>query len=925
MVRRILPILLLAVVVLAEASPAEPSSPADTLIVIRPELTERAPRIPGFIPRQFAQRPRVALVLSGGGARGAAAIGVLQVLERNGIPVDLIVGTSIGSIVGGLYASGYSTDELERLLDTTRWDEIMSLNDDARRRDMFLDQKLAGDKSVLVLRFKGLEPVLPESFSTGQRLTNFLNLLTLRSVYKPDPTFDQLRIPFRAVTTDLVSGKAVVLDRGDLAEAMRASMAIPLLFSSVKRDTLQLLDGGLVANLPVDEAREAGADIVISVDMTSPLRPRSMLNAPWEIADQITTIMMQEAKLRAREKSEVVIIPAIGNHLSSDFGGLDSLIALGRAATDSALPIIRQVLARRARSQFAEQIDIEYRNLTWRATALGNAIPLPAEIADYRSQESVTHSDLRALAGQLAEDGQFAEVELAVRTSGDSTDIELRLRPYPVIRSVELVGVDKVSRDTIETMIRPMLGRPLNVRAAEQVLDRILEVYRERGYVLARIRHVRYDSTQHTATLEIDEGVVERSEVRGSDKTRDWVIWRELPWSNGEVFHMDAAARGIANLYGTNLFEQVLVSVRHEGPGLEKNIVVVNVRERNTELIRLGLRVDNDRNIQPSIDLRDENFLGAGAELGAIVGFGPRNLHLLGELRATRIFNSYLTFGLKTYYGVRDVNVYTDAPFTDPKQFDRIRIGEYRERRFGAMFSFGTQLERLGNVTVDGRFERLSLSNVFAEPIADQTYRISSIKLGTTIDTQDKYPFPGDGVVIDLSYESAFMKPIEAVGFTKFFMSYERYHAVADGHTLRPKIVLGVADETLPLSEQFSLGGQHSFFGYPEDNARGRQLLLGSIEYQYQLPLRLFFDTYFKARYDIGSIWLKPEEIRLEDLEHGIGVSLAFDTPVGPAEFSVGRSFVLRKDLLERPVSWGPLSFYFSIGYPLTIHHQDSF
>jgi NTE family protein len=133
----------------------------------------------------------------------------------------------------------------------------------------------------------------------------------------------------------------------------------------------------------------------------------------------------------------------------------------------------------------------------------------------------------------------------------------------------------------------------------------------------------------------------------------------------------------------------------------------------------------------------------------------------------------------------------------------------------------------------------------------------------------------------------------------------------------RPKIVLAVGDETLPLSEQFSLGGQTSFFGYPEDNAWGRQLFVASLEYQYELPLKLFFDTYVKARYDLGSTWLKPEEIRLEDMEHGLGVSIALDTPVGPAEFSLGRSFYLRKDLLTHPLTWGPMMFYFSIGTPL--------
>ena len=126
-----------------------------------------------------------------------------------------------------------------------------------------------------------------------------------------------------------------------------------------------------------------------------------------------------------------------------------------------------------------------------------------------------------------------------------------------------------------------------------------------------------------------------------------------------------------------------------------------------------------------------------------------------------------------------------------------------------------------------------------------------------------------------------------------------------------------MADDALPLSEQFSLGGQQSFFGFREDDARGRQMLVAGLEYQDRLPFSLFFDTYFKARYDFGSVWQRIEAMRLEDFKHAVGLTLGFDTPIGPAEFSIGRSFYLRKDLLSRPVSLGPFAAYFSIGYPI--------
>jgi NTE family protein len=149
------------------------------------------------------------------------------------------------------------------------------------------------------------------------------------------------------------------------------------------------------------------------------------------------------------------------------------------------------------------------------------------------------------------------------------------------------------------------------------------------------------------------------------------------------------------------------------------------------------------------------------------------------------------------------------------------------------------------------------------------------------------------------------------------FFSYEKYQTIVKNHTLHPRVMIGVADETLPISEQFSLGGQQNFFGFREDNTRGKQLVAASLEYQYKLPFLILFDAYFKARYDLGAMWAKTEEIRLEDFKHGIGITLGLDTPIGPADFSLGRSFYIRNDLLHRPVSFGPFVLYFSIGYPI--------
>ena len=862
-------------------------------------------------------RPRVGLVLSGGGARGVAAIGVLRAFERHQIPIDLIVGTSMGSIVGGLYAAGYSTEQLVELTDTTQWNDLLSFTAEARRRDLFYDQKMAEDRSVLVIRFDKFQPILPEAVSTGQRLTDYLNILALQGIYHPEPTFDNLRIPFRAIATDLISGKRIILDRGSLGEAMRASMTVPLLFNSVKRDTLELMDGGLISNIPADVAMDMGMDVIVAVDITSPLRPANMLDAPWEVADQIIGIMAQFPNEVERQLAHVVIEPPIGDHLSTDFGGLDSLILLGDEAGEEAIPQIQKILeSRLERQQQGRDAGRVFPHavLSYDPDVLPGKWPL--ELERLAAQDTLSEQALRLAATGIYRTGEFGNVAFEVEQDSQRTVVLLAVTPHPVLREVRFEGNHVVPTDTLRRPFEPLLGLRLNSQKSRAAMEHLLGMYRDRGLSLARIRRVSFDTTSGTATITLDEGIIYRRDIIGTTKTRDYVIWRELPFKERSVFQMKEAAQGLRNLYSTNLFEQVAITVAQEGDSAQHQVVRIEARERPTRLIRLGLRADNERNIQPSIDVRDENFLGIGSELGARFFGGTRNRRYSAQFKATRIFDSYLTFNLEGYYAIRDVNVFSNKPSTSTVRWNRVRSGEFREERRGGTVSFGTQLERLGAVTVAGRLEHQRVWSIFEHPVALESFKIASIKFLTTVDTKDRSWFPRDGITLNFSYESALVHVPGAVGFTKMQFTYDNFSSLGR-HTLNPRIIVGTADQTLPITEQFSLGGQDSFFGLREDDQRGRQILVASLGYRYESPIRIFFDTYLKVRYDFGWIWPGAEQVRIKDLHHGIGIALALDTPIGPAEFAVGRSFFIRKDLLNNPLSFGPVVTYFSVGLPM--------
>ena len=519
-------------------------------------------RIPNFLPFKSVKRPKVGVVLSGGGARGIASIGVLKALEDADIPIDFIAGTSIGSIVGGLYASGYSIQQLQTMIDTTNWDDVLSFNDEARRSDLFLDQKVAADRSILTVRFEGLEPVLPQSLSTGQHLMNYLNLLVLQGIYHPNPSFDDLRIPFRAVTTDLVSGNSVVLDRGDLTEALRASVSIPLLFSPVQRDSTRLTDGGLVSNIPVSVAKNWGADVIIAVDVTSPLRPLSKLNAPWEVADQILGITMLSSKRLQLADASVVIRPNLGAHLSDDFTDVDSLVAQGEVAAKQAIDTLKLLLERKEDARTAidpEEGLIRNAHLSFDALSLDER--WLTTVMNLAREHDIHERKLQALVNSIYESGEFEDVRIDAEIDSGSTSLRLVMVPTPALQSIEILGTKLVGIDTLKAVFQPLLGHRLNFIKSRKALEKALSIYRDRGYSLARIREAVLDRPSGKAIVRIDEGVVYRRDIRGTTSTKDYVIWRELPWNEGDVFQVRKIASGISNLYGTNLFEQVFVDV----------------------------------------------------------------------------------------------------------------------------------------------------------------------------------------------------------------------------------------------------------------------------------------------------------------------------------------------------------------------------
>jgi len=269
---------------------------------------------------QAQERPRVGLVLSGGGARGLSHVGVLKVLEEQRIPIDAIAGTSMGAIVGGLYASGMTADELDKAFRAIEWEAVFARRVDRQHLSQRRKEEDFEISPVIELGLREGELRTPVAAASSRGLETLLRRYTLpvRAVRE----FDRLPIPFRAVATDLETGAAVVLDRGDLALALRSSMSVPGVFPPTEVDGRILGDGGLVNNVPVDVARAMGVDVVIVVNIGTPLAGREALQSAVGITAQMINILTEQnvqRSLATLGERDLLITPPLGSLSSADF------------------------------------------------------------------------------------------------------------------------------------------------------------------------------------------------------------------------------------------------------------------------------------------------------------------------------------------------------------------------------------------------------------------------------------------------------------------------------------------------------------------------------------------------------------------------------------------------------------------------------
>ena len=279
------------------------------------------------------KNPRVGLVLSGGGAKGLAHIGVLKTLDSLGVRIDYVAGTSMGAVMGGLYATGYTGKQIDSIISATDFDLLIT--DDVPRKSRTFYERKNAEKYALTLPFNNFKIQLPSSISRGQNVFNLLSKLTLDVSGVED--FSKLPIPFYCIATDMLTGKEVVLDRGNLAQAISASSALPTLYQPVRLDNKLLMDGGIVNNYPILGLESKDLDIIIGVDVQDDLLTINKLESVSNILIQISNFRVAKEMVGKSKLTDIYIKPEVSEYSLVSFKEGAEIIRKGQTAITSQL------------------------------------------------------------------------------------------------------------------------------------------------------------------------------------------------------------------------------------------------------------------------------------------------------------------------------------------------------------------------------------------------------------------------------------------------------------------------------------------------------------------------------------------------------------------------------------------------------------
>lgn len=884
------------------AAPVEPPQirviPPDFVFQFRPMA-----EVPG--------RPTVALVLSGGGARGVGHIGVLQALEEGGYPVDAVVGTSAGSLFGALWACGFSGSQIETLFDRVDFNRAF-LDPLVRQPGKTLDEDEAENGTLIGVQVEEGLPTFAMGLRSGREIQRSLEGLLARGVYFSGGSFDRLRVPFRAVATNLQTGQERVFDRGDLVEVLRASMAVPGAFRPLVIEGQQYVDGALVENLPVFVAKRAfQPGLTLASDVSTPMDNRPTTNF-FSVTARSLDLAIEQRQRESRAAATVLVRPDLEGADFFDYGKqLPMLVKAGRAAFAAQEEAFRGAI----RSAFGEETPLPFSRVE--APGLEELDPRLGGVLAELVPEGRPVLRMRLLAAmQQAIVHGYARGVRAEAVQGDGGPfLRLRFDPFPVVTGWTVEAPDPW-RKGLEQEMRSALpvGERFNPARFGAVLGRWVHLMALEGAPLADARGSGVDDVTGHVRVCIREPELRALEVQ-SERPGD------------RAYLTEAMGMLLGRPLRTRELRQAL-DLAEERLHLAELRYVLRPRPgpdgvEGGELLLVPIPA---RRLSYDLNLGYESTLGGevGLRFTALnLGNRPVGLEVVGTRNRLQkaasaeihmpLFGERPGAGVQVWADAFEQRLATPVPFPLAEGFtDTLNLKVKRgDLGLGVYWRFGNKGQ--GRLALDGSYRWASYAQ--DETLGRRSQRFA--RLSAEWDNFDRHTFPRRGLMLRGHYGVG--KSLDGLAPDGMFrMAYFRARGLAEFSPRRAPMGLGLDldvewgyGQDLPLDRWWVLGGPSFLVGSKALGFLAPNVLVGRFGVPFRMNGPFGLSLQMVPRVDYGFTGGSPEGLFRDQRGHGAGLLVRTMMAKFYVELSYGW---MRTRLPDQP--WGPFhgSFNAQIG-----------
>lgn len=805
-----------------------------------------------FYKPEFIDSLTIGIALSGGGARGTAHLGFLKGMEEVGLPISQLTGSSIGSVLGALYIAGYTSEEILQIVQEYDWEQIY--NNKADRTDIIVPQKKHSNSYFLTLRLSERGPFIPISLSSGQKLLEKLNyyLTPLSFHYYND--YGKMPIPFKIISTDLLKGEKVLLDRGSLGLNLLSSMSYPLIFSPVKIDEKLLIDGGIADNIPVDEL-DSNLTLKLASDVSAGLRGKNYLRAPWQIADQVTTIMMKYNLSRFKE-ADLVFQPPVKEYSSTDFKNLKLFFDKGYSTFQQRLMDVKRAL----KSKLHKNVNFVKINIK--------------TLIIKENKKLIWQLDSTFYLNSLIKKLYKLKKKLPSTIKYIPSEKQLVLT-YPSDNSPDFV---KVWLDSSLIFFEKIINKINLFEVPSVLLEDPIKLYRTRLEKMGFIcENQDLNQKGDTLLIRFKNIVVDDIEIdRKNLLTKNYIIKRELDFQPGDKITRDNLIKSYKNLYGLDLFNRIEIFLTKDRSN--KNIVHIRLEEKPFTAMKLGVHAD--KNFKGEINLRFQhnNLLGHNfvANFDFLLGTKRRITELY--FSSNRIWTS--NFGLfmkwKTTWESRDLYQ------------NHNNLGHFSYNLNEYHVGLGKYLEKLG-YTSFSVFFRIEKGITFpTNMVQKSTYHEYGFRLESIVDKRNFIPIATSGSYSKFSMESYTIKSKQKIwNMNKATIALQSFFKISKYSILHPFFNGGIMENQAPFITWFGVTENLRKSGWNLYEYYGKAYSVAGLTlYQKIFPF-FWGEKYFSFTFDAGKYWKDSEKgFNWDDFQLGARVGLTLSTIAGPITIS---------------------------------------